>query len=69
MSNRDEFSLDEDFETDGSDEDSDRFIVVPDGKKKGVRRTNQAAWSRLEDVLAERRLQRELSDYLEGDEA
>jgi hypothetical protein len=69
MSNRDEFSLDEEFERDGED-DSDRFIVIPDGKKKMAgRKPSQAAWSRLEDVLAERRLKRELSDYLDADDA
>ena len=69
MSNRDEFSLDDEYESEAGDDDSDRFIVIPDGKKKGLRKPTQAAWSRLEDVLAERRLQRELSDYVEGDEA
>ena len=68
MSNREEFSLDDEFESEGED-DSDRFIVIPNGKKKVERKTSQAAWSRLEDVLAERRLKRELSDYLDADEA
>ncbi|KPJ82260.1 MAG: hypothetical protein AMJ58_01800 [Gammaproteobacteria bacterium SG8_30] len=69
MSNRDEFSLDDEFGRDGED-DSDRFIVIPDGKKKMAgRKPSQAAWSRLEDVLAERRLKRELSDYLDADDA
>ena len=69
MSNRDEFSLEDDFESDAED-DSDRFIVIPDGKKKMAgRKPSQAAWSRLEDVLAERRLKRELSDYLDADDA
>ena len=69
MSNRDEFSLDDEFERDGED-DSDRFIVIPDGKKKMAgRKPSQAAWSRLEDVLAERRLKRELNDYLDSDDA
>jgi len=68
MSNRDEFSLDDEFESEG-EEDSDRFIVIPDGKKKAGRKPSQAAWSRLEDVLAERRLRRELSDYLDADDA
>ena len=66
MSNRDEFSLEEEYDADG--DDSDKFIVVPDKKKAG-RRAPQAAWSRLEDVLAERRLKRELTDYLDSDEA
>ncbi len=68
MSNREEFSLDDEFESEGED-DSDRFIVIPDGKKKTGRKVSQAAWSKLEDVLAERRLKRELSDYLDADDA
>lgn len=63
----DHFDLDEDFLS--GDEDAqaaDRFLdkkVKPGASKKG-----QAAWSRLEDVLAERRLERELKELF-GDES
>lgn len=67
MSNREEFSLEDEYATD--DVDSDKFIVVPEKKKPGRSRSPQAAWSRVEDVLAERRLKRELTDYLDADEA
>jgi len=69
MSNREEFSLDDSFAADGDDDDADKFIVVPDKRPKPGRKPPQAAWSRLEDVLAEKRLKQELSDYLDGDEA
>lgn len=60
----DHFDLDDDFvaESDDDDQQFDRFIerrVRPDKSgKKG-----KAAWSKLEDVLAERRLQKELRDF------
>ena len=50
-------------------EDLDRLIVV-ERRPKGPRRpTQQSAWSRVEDVLAERRLKRELDEFDEADEA
>jgi hypothetical protein len=69
MSERDEFSLDDDFSAD-NEEDLDKFIVVGDRKKPKPGWTSpQAAWSRLEDVLAERRLARELKDDYDVEEA
>lgn len=68
MSERDEFSLDDDFAADG-EEDLDKFIVVGERRPKPGRKVPQAAWSRVEDVLAERRLQRELKDDYDIDEA
>jgi hypothetical protein len=63
MSQREEFSLDDSYDADG-EEDLDKFIVVGERRPKAGRKTPQAAWSRVEDVLAERRLARELdSDY------
>lgn len=62
------FDIDDDFVAE-SDEDQnfDRFIdkvdrrarpsVAKDAKK------GKAAWSKLEDVLAERRLKKELTDF------
>jgi hypothetical protein len=68
MSERDEFSLEDDFAADG-EEDLDKFIVVGERRPKPGRKIPQAAWSRVEDVLAERRLQRELKDDYDIDEA
>jgi hypothetical protein len=55
------FDLDEDFVASGEDEDYDRFIDRVDRRKQAVKR-GKAAWSKLEDVLAEKRLQKELKD-------
>ncbi len=45
------------------DGDLDKLIVV-ERRPKGPRRpVQQSAWSKVEDVLAERRLKRELSEY------
>ena len=68
MSEREEFSLDDDFDSDG-EEDLDKLIVVGDRRPKPGRKSPQAAWSKLEDVLAERRLTRELKDDYDVDEA
>jgi hypothetical protein len=68
MSERAEFSLDDDFQSE-NDEDVDKFIVVGDRRPKPGRKGPQAAWSRVEDVLAERRLARELQDDYDVDEA
>jgi hypothetical protein len=39
-------------------------------RPKGPRRpTQQSAWSKVEDVLAEKRLQRELAEFNDVDEA
>lgn len=60
------FDLDDDFVAQSDeDQDYDRFI----DREKRVRPSNtaakkgKAAWSKLEDVLAERRLQKELQDF------
>jgi hypothetical protein len=58
------FDLDEDFVAGGEDEDYDRFIDRVDRRKQAVKK-GKAAWSKLEDVLAEKRLQKELKDYYE----
>jgi hypothetical protein len=55
------FDLDEDFVASGEEEDYDRFIDRGDRRKQAVKR-GKAAWSKLEDVLAEKRLQKELKD-------
>jgi hypothetical protein len=55
------FALDEDFVAANEEEDYDRFIDRVDRRKQAVKR-GKAAWSKLEDVLAEKRLQKELKD-------
>ena len=55
------FDLDEEFVAGADEEDYDRFIDRVDRRKQAVKR-GKAAWSKLEDVLAEKRLQKELKD-------
>ena len=64
MSEREEFSLDEEYEA-GGEEDLDKLLGGVERRPKPGRRVQQAAWSRVEDVLAEKRLKRELSDFLD----
>ena len=66
----DHFDLDDDFVAESEEsQDYDKFI---DRVERRVRpssnaiKKGKAAWSKLEDVLAERRLQKELEDF-EGD--
>lgn len=66
MSERDDFDTDDDF-ADQGDEDVDKFIAVGGRRPKPGRKAPQAAWSRVEDVLAERRLQRELENEYDID--
>lgn len=66
MSAREEFSLEDEYES-GSEEDLDKLLVGVERRPKPGRRTQQAAWSRVEDVLEERRLKRELSDFSEDE--
>jgi len=64
----DHFDLDDEFVAESDEEQNfDRFIDnrrarpgAKDTTKKG-----KAAWSKLEDVLAERRLKKELNDFEE----
>ena len=58
------FDLDEEFAPANEDEDYDRFIDRVDRRKTAIKR-GKAAWSKLEDVLAENRLQKELKDVYE----
>jgi hypothetical protein len=57
------FDLDEEFVAGAEEEDYDRFIDRVDRRKQvaAVKR-GKAAWSKLEDVLAEKRLQKALKD-------
>ena len=69
--NNESFDLEDEFLGEASTEqdgDLDKLIVV-ERRPKGQRRpVQQSAWSKVEDVLAERRLKRELSEY-DPDEA
>ena len=69
--NDESFDIEDEFlgETAEQDGDLDRLIVV-ERRPKGPRRpAQQSAWSRVEDVLAEKRLQRELEEFNDVDEA
>ena len=60
-----QFDLDGEFVAGAEDgEDYDRFIDRVDRRKQAVKK-GKATWSKLEDVLAEKRLQKELKDYYE----
>lgn len=72
MSEReDRFELDEDFLAEQQEEsaDFDRIVIerVDRRAKQAAVKRGKAAWSRLEDVLAERRLQKELREFYEVD--
>lgn len=71
MSERDEehFDIEDEFlnEPEEVDRDVDKFLDKVDRRAKPGQKKGKAAWSKLEDVLAERRLQRELKE-LYGDE-
>jgi len=57
------FDLDEDFVASTEDEDYDRLIERVDRRTKTTTvKRGKAAWSKLEDVLAQKRLERELKD-------
>ena len=57
------FDLDEEFVAGAEEnEDYDRFIERVDRRKQAVKK-GKAAWSKLEDVLAERRLLKEIKDF------
>jgi hypothetical protein len=58
------FDLDQEFTASAEDVDYDRFIERVDRRKPVVKR-GKAAWSKLEDVLAEKRLQKELKDFFD----
>jgi len=59
------FDLDEEFTANAEDDDYDRFIDRVDRRKQAAVKRGKAAWSKLEDVLAEKRLQKELRDVFD----
>jgi hypothetical protein len=69
--NDEAFDLEDEFlgETAEQEGDLEKLIVV-ERRPKGPRRpVQQSAWSKVEDVLAEKRLQRELEEFNDVDEA
>jgi len=71
MSEREHFEIDDEFL--GEAEESHEFDTVlerPERRAKAaapVVKRGKAAWSRVEDVLAERQLERELRDIFEDE--
>jgi len=61
----DQFDLDEEFSgaADEDAQDYDRFIDRSSDKRLRAVKRGKAAWSKLEEVLADRRLARELDDF------
>ena len=74
MSERDNesFDLDEEFLAEAEDStDYDRILDKVDRRVRpqpGAPKRGKAAWSRLEEVLADRRLEKDLKDAFEEDE-
>jgi hypothetical protein len=74
MSERDDdhFELDDEFLAEQQEESSDFDRLLLDNRvdrraKQAAAKRGKAAWSRLEDVLAERRLEKELREFYEQD--
>lgn len=69
MSERDSerFDIDDEFLSEQEDSnDYDRLLDRVDKRtrdKNNNKKSGKAAWSKLEEVLAERKLKRDLSDY------
>jgi len=65
----DHFDLDDDFVADSDEEDLNYDRLIETARRArpsaGTAKKGKAAWSKLEDVLAERRLQKELKDFYE----
>jgi hypothetical protein len=67
----DHFDLDEEFVAETDEAAGYEKFIDPGGRRArpsaaAAAKKGKAAWSKLEDVLAERRLQKELKDF-EGD--
>lgn len=64
----DHFDLDDDFVAESDEDQSyEKFIdpVARRARPSPAGKKGKAAWSKLEDVLADRRLQKELEDFEE----
>jgi len=69
--NDDSFDLEDEFLGGAVEQDGDlEKLIVVERRPKGPKRpVQQSAWSRVEDVLEEKRLQRELREFNDVDEA
>ena len=64
------FDLDEEFVVESEDStDYDGLLARVDKRVRAQGKRGKAAWSRLEEVLAERKLEKELRDIFEDDRA
>ena len=66
----DHFDLDEDFVAESDESSSYEKFIDPVGRRArpsaaAAAKKGKAAWSKLEEVLAEKRLQKELKDVYE----
>ena len=62
------FDLDEEYVVESDDNtDYDGLLARVDKRVRAQGKRGKAAWSRLEEVLAERRLEKELRDVFEDD--
>ncbi len=64
----DHFDLDDEFVAENDEEQSYEKFIDPVARRprpssSSATKKGKAAWSKLEDVLAERRLQKELKDF------
>jgi len=72
MSERDSenFDIDEEFVAESEDStDYDGLLARVDKRVRNQGKKGKAAWSRLEEVLADRKLEKDLRDIFEDDEA
>ena len=69
--NEEHFDLEEEFlnEAEDDDRDVDKFLDKVDRRAKPGQKKGKAAWSKLEDVLAEKRLAKELKEIYGDEEA
>jgi hypothetical protein len=69
--NDDTFDLEDEFLGGAAEQDGDldKLIIVERRPKGPKRPVQQSAWSRVEDVMAEKRLLRELQEFNDVDEA
>jgi len=71
MSERDNesFDLDEEFSVETEDStDYDGMLARVDKRARAQGKRGKAAWSRLEEVLADRKLEKDLRDVFDDDE-
>ncbi|MFM1887431.1 MAG: hypothetical protein RL026_2588 [Pseudomonadota bacterium] len=58
------FDIDEEFLADTEDtQDYDRMLDKVDKRSRNQPKKGKAAWSKLEEVLADRKLEKDLLDY------